>query len=84
MVARGMGNGATAFGSDWEAGVAPSAILDHYDRVSRIVDGAPEHFVAIYDSDENSGEILWGPWINGFERAIRLRADAWERVARQW
>ena len=35
MVARGMGNGATASGSGWEAGVAPSAILDHYDLAPR-------------------------------------------------
>ena len=73
--------GASAFGSDWEAGVAARAILDHYDRVSRIVDGAQENFVTIYETDENSGEMLWGPWINGFERAMRSRADAWEGIA---
>ena len=75
------GDGVSAFGSDWEAGVAARTILDHYDRVSRIVDSAPEEYVTIYKTDENSGEMLWGPWVNGFERAMRLRADAWERIA---
>ena len=23
---------------------------------------------------------MWEPWINGFERAMRLRPDAWELV----
>ena len=25
--------------------------------------------------------MLWEPWIDGFERAMRLRADAWEEIA---
>ena len=31
--------------------------------------------------DPNSGESLWEPWIDGFERAMRLRPDAWEEIA---
>ena len=44
-------------------------------------DGAPEEYVTIYEADEISGDMLWGSWINCFERAVRLRADAWERIA---
>ena len=29
----------------------------------------------------NRGETLWEPWIDGFERAMRLRPDAWEEIA---
>ena len=29
----------------------------------------------------NGGETLWEPWIDGFERAMRLRPDAWEEIA---
>ena len=33
------GDGESAFGSDWDAEVTTSPILDHYDRISRILDG---------------------------------------------
>ena len=29
----------------------------------------------------NGGETLWEPWIDGLERAMRLRPDAWEEIA---
>ena len=46
VVTRGMGRRCvSAFGSDWEAGVAARTILDHYDRVSRILDSAPTKVV---------------------------------------
>ncbi len=32
-------------------------------------------------STPNGGETLWEPWIDGFERAMRLRPDAWEEIA---
>ena len=31
-------------------------------------------------STDDSDEPLWEPWISGFERAMRMRPDAWERV----
>ena len=34
----------------------------------------------LYKVDDDSDEPLWEPWISGFERAMRLRPVAWERV----
>lgn len=55
------GDGASALRSGWVAGVAARATLDHYDGVSRIVDGAPEHFVTIYDSDKTAVRCCGAP-----------------------
>ena len=30
--------------------------------------------------DADSGEALWEPWIDGFERAMRLRRGAWTQI----
>lgn len=37
-------------------------------------------FNPIYDVDGNSGEILWELWIEGFERGLSLRPEAWEAL----
>ena len=31
--------------------------------------------------EANVGEFLWGPWLNGFDRGMRLSAGAWEAIA---
>ena len=32
--------------------------------------------------DADSGEDVWEAWIDGFERAMRLRRAVWRRIAR--
>jgi uncharacterized protein len=31
----------------------------------------------VFDRDQNSGKILWQPWVDGFTRALCLRPEAW-------
>ena len=40
---------------------------------------APVHFYAAVDNAD-SGEALWEPWIDGFERAMRLLRGAWTQI----
>ena len=58
-----------------------AAVLNHYDRVARELAEEPEAWAPVMEVDRADGDLLWGPWINGFERAMRLRADAWDAIA---
>ena len=37
-------------------------------------------FLPVYDPDEESGEVLWQIWLDGFEAGMSLRPDAWEAL----
>ena len=56
-------------------------MLDHCKRVARELVDEPESYAPVMEVDRTDGDLLWGPWINGFERAMRLRADAWDAIA---
>lgn len=58
-----------------------AAVLDHYKRVARELAEEPESYAPVMEVDRTDGDLLWGPWINGFERAMRLRAEAWDAIA---
>ena len=75
------GEGAVPFGGLWKGEVASRIVADHYNRISESLLCGPEQYVPLYEVDDDSGEPLWEPWIRGFERAMRLRPGAWERVA---
>ena len=49
-------------------------------RVARELADDPESYAPVMEVDSADGELLWGPWINGFERAMRLRGDAWKGI----
>jgi uncharacterized protein len=59
------------------AAITHEAVLAHRDRVVRALGQAEPDYGALYDDDPLSGEVLWETWITGFERAMRLRPDAW-------
>ena len=56
------------------------AVVGHYNRVAGELAEDPETYAPVLEIDPNSDEVLWESWVNGFERAMRLRADAWEAV----
>ena len=53
----------------------------HYNRIARDLAERPEDYAPVLGIDLNSGDTLWEPWIDGFERAMRLRPDVWEEIA---
>ena len=73
--------GEDGFAGFEEAGGIAAAVLDHYNRIARELAEEPECYMPVMELDSPDGDLLWGPWINGFERAMRLRADAWEAIA---
>ena len=52
-----------------EATVA--AVMGHQSRIARELAESPEDYGPVLGKDADSGEALWEPWIDGFERAMR-------------
>ena len=69
------------FGDVAEAEATIAAVMGHYNRIARELAEHPEDYAPVLEIDPNGGETLWEPWIDGFERAMRLRPDAWEEIA---
>ena len=64
-----------------ETDAIAAAAMDHYRRVALELAGDPEAYAPVMEMDDPDGALLWRPWINGFERAMRLRPDTWEEIA---
>ena len=64
-----------------EAEATIAAVMGHYNRIARELAEHLEDYAPVLEIDPNGGETLWEPWIDGFERAMRLRPDAWEEIA---
>ena len=58
------------------------AVMGHYNRVASNLANDPESYAPILEIVVASDEVMWEAWIDGFERAMRLRADAWEEIVR--
>lgn len=59
---------------------AMDLIMRHYNDVARSLTPPAMGYAPLYDKDGRTGEILWESWCCGFERAMRLRPDTWERI----
>ena len=75
----GAWGGEDAFGNLAEVEELVAAVMAHYNRIARQLAEDPGSYAPVLEVDPNGGDLMWGPWINGFERAMRLRADAWEQ-----
>lgn len=64
-----------------EVEAAVAAVKGHYNRIALQLAECPEEYAPVMGFDPDSDGILWKPWIAGFERAMRLRSDAWVKIA---
>lgn len=64
---------------DDEQGIT-DLIMRHYNVVALSLTPPDTEYGPLYDEDTRRGEVLWETWCCGFERAMRLRSDAWERI----
>ena len=76
----GVWGGEGAFKDAEQAEEFIGAVMGHYNRVARELAEDPEAYAPVLEIDPNSDEVLWEPWVDGFQRAMRLRADAWEEI----
>ena len=77
----GVWGGEHEFADVAEAEATIAAVMGHYNRIARELAENPEDYAPVLEIDPNGGETLWEPWIDDFERAMRLRLDAWEEIA---
>ena len=56
-----------------------TAVMAHYNAIASTIAKSP-WIEPIYETDPNSGELLWEPWVDGFSRAMRLRPETWQSV----
>jgi uncharacterized protein len=52
-------------------------VMGHYNHVARALSDASGHYVPLIIEDKRTGEIMWELWIEGFEKATKLRPTAW-------
>jgi uncharacterized protein len=52
-------------------------VMAHYNRVAETLFEHPERYAPLFDEIVRPHEIVWEVWIEGFEKAIALRPQAW-------
>lgn len=76
------GDGSTPeFQSAKELQHALDLMMEHYNDVVSLLSPPDEQFSPVYDHGERNDEPYWETWVSGFERAMRLRPDAWADMA---
>lgn len=73
-------NTAPGFKSMDEVQTATNLVMDHYNRVARSLTPPSTGYVPILALDPNSDDTLWELWVAGFEKAMSLRPDCWEKI----
>ncbi len=53
-------------------------VMEYHDDVAATLQRHPEHYRPRFSIDDNSGDVLWELWIDGFAAAIDLRRRAFD------
>jgi uncharacterized protein len=52
-------------------------VMGHYNHVAVTLSKTPDRYSPRFAEDDRNGDILWELWIEGFEKAMKLRPTAW-------
>ena len=55
-------------------------VMEHYNSVARTLMERPDRYSPLFSVDTRNGDVLWELWIDGFEAAVELRPDAWQKL----
>lgn len=55
-------------------------IMEHYNHIARTLMERPDRYSPLFPVDGRNGDILWELWIEGFEKAVKLRPAAWQEL----
>ena len=55
-------------------------VMEHYNSVSRTLMERADRYSPLFSVDTRNGDILWELWIEGFEKAVELRPEAWQKL----
>lgn len=52
-------------------------VMAHYDDIAEKLLEKPESYMPHFGIDDFNGDVVWELWIEGFEKAVKLRPIAW-------
>lgn len=52
-------------------------VMAHYNDLAKKLFDKPERYAPFFGVDDRNGDVLWELWIEGFEKAVKLRPAAW-------
>ena len=55
-------------------------VVEHYNDVARTLMERPNRYGPRFAVDKRHNEILWEIWVAGFEKAVKLRPSAWQKL----
>jgi uncharacterized protein len=55
-------------------------VMEHYNDVPRTLIERPDRYDPLFVVDKRRNEILWEIWVAGFEKAVKLRPAAWQKL----
>ena len=55
-------------------------VMEHYNDVARTLMERPNRYGPRFAVDKRHNEILWEIWVAGFEKAVKLRPSAWQKL----
>jgi uncharacterized protein len=55
-------------------------VMEHYNGVTRTLMERPDRYSPLFAVDERNGDVLWELWVEGFEKVVKLRPAAWQRL----
>jgi len=76
----GFGGGKSPFTDIDHANAMLALVQDYYNSVVVTLLESPEDYSPLMPIDEQSGEVIWELWIDGFAAAVELRPEAWQTL----
>jgi uncharacterized protein len=55
-------------------------VMDHYNDVARTLIERPDRYGPLFAVDKRNDDIIWETWIVGFEKAVKLWPEAWQKL----
>jgi uncharacterized protein len=55
-------------------------VMEHYNGIVRALMDRPKRYAPLFPVDERNGDVIWEIWVEGFERAVKLRPAAWQKL----
>jgi uncharacterized protein len=55
-------------------------VMEHYNDVARTLIERPHSYGPLFAVDKRHNEVLWETWISGFEKAVKSRPAAWQKL----
>ena len=55
-------------------------VIEHYNDVARTLIERPDRYGPLFAVDKRRNEIFWEIWVARFEKAVKLRPAAWQKL----